>query len=40
MPQVGLNESVKRQFWEDLDGLVRAIPSSEKLFKEEILVGM
>ena len=31
-PQVGLDESVKRQFWEDLDGMVRAIPSSEKLF--------
>ena len=31
-PQVGLDESAKRQFWEDLDGLVRAIPSSEKLF--------
>ena len=22
-PQVGLDESVKRQFWEDLDGMVR-----------------
>jgi hypothetical protein len=32
VPQVGLDESAKRQFWEDLDGLVRAIPSSEKLF--------
>ena len=31
-PQVGLDESAKRQFWEDLDGLVRAIPSSKKLF--------
>ena len=31
-PQVGLDESAKRQFWEDLDGLVRTIPSSEKLF--------
>ena len=31
-PQVGLDESAKRQFWEDLDGMVRAIPSSEKLF--------
>ena len=31
-PQVGLDESVKRQFWEDLDGLIRVVPSSEKLF--------
>ena len=30
--QVGLDESAKRQFWEDLDGLIRAVPSSEKLF--------
>ena len=31
-PQVGHDECAKRQFWEDLDGLVRAVPSSEKLF--------
>ena len=31
-PQVGLNESEKRQFWEDLDGMVRAVPTNEKLF--------
>ena len=31
-PQVGLDESAKRQFWKDLDGLIRAVPSSEKLF--------
>ena len=31
-PQVCLNESAKRQFWEDLDGLIRAVPSSGKLF--------
>ena len=30
-PQVGLDESAKRQFWKDLDGLIRAVPSSEKL---------
>ena len=30
--QVGLDESAKRQFWEDLDGLIRVVPSSEKLF--------
>ena len=31
-PQVGLDESAKRQFWEDLDGLIRAVLSSEKFF--------
>ena len=31
-PQVGHDECAKRLFWEDLDRLVRAVPSSEKLF--------
>ena len=31
-PQVGLQESVKRQFWEDLEEVVRGIPREEKLF--------
>ena len=31
-PQVGHDESAKRFFWKNLDRLVRAIPSSEKLF--------
>jgi hypothetical protein len=31
-PQVGLSEAVKRQFWEDLEDMVRGVPSSEKLF--------
>ena len=31
-PQVAHDESAKRQFCEDLDGLVRAVPSSKKLF--------
>ena len=39
MPQVGLDESAKRQFWEDLDVLIRAVPSSEKLFIEGDLNG-
>ena len=30
--QVGLDESAKRQFWEDLDGIIRVVPNSEKLF--------
>ena len=30
--QIGLDESAQRQFWEDFDGLIRAVPSSEKLF--------
>jgi hypothetical protein len=31
-PQIGLNESVKMQFWEELDALVSSVPISEKLF--------
>ena len=31
-PQVGHDESAKRLSWEDLDRLVRAVPSSEKFF--------
>ena len=31
-PQIGLNESIKRQFWEQLDALVSSVPISEKLF--------
>ena len=31
-PQVGHDESAKWFFWEDLNRLVRAVPSSEKLF--------
>jgi hypothetical protein len=30
--QIGLNESVKRQFYEELDALVSSVPISEKLF--------
>jgi exonuclease III len=33
-PQVGLSDDVKRRFWEDLDDMVREVPSSEKLFIE------
>jgi hypothetical protein len=32
VPQIGLNESVKMQFWEELDALVSSVPISEKLF--------
>jgi hypothetical protein len=31
-PQIGLNESVKMQFWEELNALVNSMPISEKLF--------
>jgi hypothetical protein len=31
-PQIGLTESIKRQFWEPLDALVSSVPISEKLF--------
>jgi hypothetical protein len=32
IPQIGLNESVKMQLWEELDALVSSVPISEKLF--------
>ena len=32
VPQVGLSESTKRQFWEDLDSMVSIVPIDEKLF--------
>jgi hypothetical protein len=38
-PQIGLNESVKRQFWEELDALVSSVSISEKLFIGEDLNG-
>jgi len=31
-PQVGLDMSAKRHFWEDLEDVVRSVPSDEKLF--------
>jgi hypothetical protein len=31
-PQIGLNDSMKRQFWEQLDALISSVPISEKLF--------
>jgi hypothetical protein len=31
-PQIGLNESIKRQSWEQLDALISSVPISEKLF--------
>jgi hypothetical protein len=30
--QIGLDERVKRQFWEELDALISSVPISEKLF--------
>jgi hypothetical protein len=33
-PQIGLNESFKRQFWEQLDTLISTVSISEKLFIE------
>jgi hypothetical protein len=35
-PQIGLNESVKTQFWEELDALVSSVPISEKLFIRDL----
>ncbi|XP_075074651.1 uncharacterized protein LOC142162225 [Nicotiana tabacum] len=31
-PQAGLDEEVKRRFWEGLDEIVRSIPPTERLF--------
>jgi hypothetical protein len=31
-PQVGLSESSKSQFWEDLDSIVSTVPINKKLF--------
>jgi hypothetical protein len=31
-PQIGFNESVKMQFWEELDALISSVLISEKLF--------
>jgi hypothetical protein len=36
-PQIGLNENIKRQFWEQLDALVSSVAISEKLFIGEDL---
>jgi hypothetical protein len=38
-PQIGLNESVKMQFWDELDALVSSVPISKKLFIGEDLNG-
>ena len=31
-PQEGLYRSVKSQFWEEMDGLLREIPTRKKIF--------
>ena len=36
VPQVGVSESEKGKFWEDLDDMVRAVPTNEKLFIGEL----
>jgi hypothetical protein len=36
VPQIGLNESVKMQFWEELDALVSSVPIYAKLFIEDL----
>jgi hypothetical protein len=38
-PQVGLSESTKRWFWEDLDSMVSTVPISGKIFIEGDLNG-
>jgi hypothetical protein len=39
-PQIGLNESIKRQFCEQLDTLVSSVPIYEKLFIGGYSIGM
>jgi hypothetical protein len=36
-PQIGLNESVKMQFWKKLDALISSVSISKKLFIREDL---
>ncbi|KAK9112514.1 hypothetical protein Scep_020033 [Stephania cephalantha] len=31
-PQVGLSESIKRKFWDDMDGFMQSIPLDENVF--------
>ena len=31
-PQIGLDETTKKQFWENMDALVQGIPESERIF--------
>ncbi|KAK9147317.1 hypothetical protein Scep_006074 [Stephania cephalantha] len=31
-PQVGLSESIKRKFWDDMDGFMQSISLDEKVF--------
>ena len=31
-PQIGLDEEIKKLFWEDLDEVIQSIPETEKLF--------
>jgi hypothetical protein len=38
-PQIGLNENVKMQFWEELDILISSVSISKKLFIREDLNG-
>ncbi|XP_075099906.1 uncharacterized protein LOC107774382 isoform X1 [Nicotiana tabacum] len=38
-PQAGLDEDIKRRFWEGLDEIVRSIPPSERLFIEGDFIG-
>jgi hypothetical protein len=33
VPQISLNESIKRQFWKQLDALVSSVPIYEKLYR-------
>ncbi|KAK9086555.1 hypothetical protein Syun_028949 [Stephania yunnanensis] len=39
-PQVGLSESIKRKFWDDMDGFMQSIPLDENVFIGGDLNGM
>ena len=39
-PHIGLDESSKHRFWEDLDEIVQGIPIREKLFINVTSMGM
>jgi len=31
-PQIGMNEDIKKLFWEDLDVVIQSIPNNEEIF--------
>lgn len=31
-PQIGLEKSIKKKFWKDMDEVIKGIPNEEKIF--------